>query len=259
MLRPSRELQGEAAVIAEGVERLALGQLGGAQMIFRLVEKAAGLVVLEQVDAQLDLALVIGGDDRRLSLEKLGPPGQPLEVAGAAVVARHDRLRAGHLGHDARQAFAADLRPFGEVLHSGGAAVEVDEIAREQIGLAVRHAEGIRLGKEGAPPLERALQPQCEQRFIERLVLARQHPQRDRALHRPERSGDEIAARIDDAHLGAAGQIRLALHVGPEDPGMARSRSRRALLPDGDGGRAHRGVGKSVMGAPRAHAVISLR
>src|SRR5207302_1888279 len=85
-------------------------------------------------------------------------------------------------------------------------------------------------------------------RFIERLVLARQHTQRDRALHRPERSGDGIAARIDAAHLGAAGQIRIVLHVGPADPGMARSTSRRALLPDGGGGPARRGVALAAGG-----------
>ena len=53
-------------MVAEGVQRLAARKLARAQVVLALIEVSASLVILEQIDRELQLAFVVGGDHRRL-------------------------------------------------------------------------------------------------------------------------------------------------------------------------------------------------
>ncbi len=237
--RLARQLQREATVVAERVQRLAACQLAGAQVVFGLVQISAGLVIGGEIDLERDLPFV----NLRLEVrpeEGLRPPRQALEVAGAAVVAGHHGAGAGQRNQDAHQLLAPRLRPLGEVLHRRDAVVPVDEIPGQEIRLAVQQAKGVGVRHHRAAPLERAPHPRREQLLVELAVVARDHPQRDGALHRPETARDEVGPRIRDAHLRSGDEtLRRAGHVGAEDPRMPCARPRGTLLRHGDGRSLH--------------------
>ena len=225
-------------------------------MIFGLVEVPAGLVVGEEIDLESDVSLVVPGT-KFVAEEGLRPPRELLEVTGGAVVAGHDGARSRQLDEEARQLLAARLRPLGEMLDGSHSVVEVREVPREQVRLAVHEAERDAAREHGAAPLVRDAQARGEQLLVQRGVLPREHPQRDRALGRPEPTGDEVAASVGEAHFAPGDEpVRGTGDVRAKDPRMPGARPLRSLLRHRDCGRKHGRVRSLAQGAVPPHGLI---
>ena len=157
---------------------------------------------------------MVRADDGRLADEHRVVPRKHLEITRAAVVARHHGARAAHIRDDARECFAADFGPLGEVLHGDDVAIQVGEVAGQEVGFAVDAAERVGSGKERAAARHGALDAGPQELVVDRLVAPAQDAQCDGGPLGPERTGDEVPARICQADLGAGREPwRRRLHV----------------------------------------------
>ena len=101
-------------------------------------------------------------------------------------------------------------------------AIEVGEVSRKEVRLSVHCPEGIGAREERPAARQGSLDAAAQEGVVERLVAAAEDAERDGRSLRPERLGDEIAARVREPHLGAGGEIgRRRLHVRAEDPRMS--------------------------------------
>ena len=149
-VRPSRQLEREAAVVTERVERCAAGKLSCAEVVLTLIEIAACLVIRQQIYFERHLAFPVAHDHRLLADQQCRMARQRLEVACAAVIARDDRSCSGDFRDEPGKEIAMGLRPFGEVLDGDDVAVKIGEVTRKLIGFPVDDANRASIRKNGS-------------------------------------------------------------------------------------------------------------
>ncbi len=231
-------MQGKESVIAEQVQRPALGQASHQHVMFPLIEKGTGLLAAMGRGDVLETSL---GDGQRIGD---GPPhrldgeGELLVLANRGVVAQQHAAR-----RQRRVDRIEDVMPYGlesgrEQLRHHEIAVPVHDQRRKPVSLAVddpecgggwleSRAARVRLSDPRGPPVRR-----------DRGVVGREEPQADFRHGTPERLTHEPSAGIGDRDdAGLRGSLE---NVGSVNPGVPALPARRPA-PRYDRSGAHRG------------------
>ena len=168
LLRLERQLQGEAAHVAEAVQRLAEGPLAGHHVVVALVEEGAGLLAGEQVHLERHVAFAVGDRPGELAAQHALLRLQPFQPAHVGVAAVDDRLAAELLGQQVGDELLALLGGLVEELHRQKVAEAVHHQPGQQVGLAVHHPVGGLVGAGAAAQRVGGDQPRLEEVAVDR-------------------------------------------------------------------------------------------
>ncbi len=200
-------MQREGAAVGETVERATTSEAAGFDAVLGLVEECAGLLALEEIGDELDLALEVFDRAGRRAAQHSLAQRQVLVRAHLDVVAFDDGPRHAQLLQQRGEHLASQVGRFDQRLHAEAVGVAVDDQAGEEIRLAVHQPPGVAavgVGRDGVAHRFGPLEPPGEKLLVDGLVFSREQAHGDLAPGAVERLAQEPPALVDEPNDLAA-------------------------------------------------------